>query len=511
MIRRRALLTAGAATSLAASGLTLTGAAGAAGGRTRGGRVPWDRLRTAIRGDVVLPGDADYARARQLASAQFDDVRPRAVVYCETDRDVRTTLLFAQDTGLHTAVRSGGHGFTGWSTTEGLVLDVSRMRRIRAGRSTVRLGPGAQAVDVVAALSPLGVTVPAGFCPTVCPGGFVTGGGMGWQFRKYGPTSDRLVSARVVLADGRIVTASRERHADLLWALRGGGGGNFGVVTDFELAPTREDRVVTFDLTWPWHLADRVLASWQEWAAAAPASLAPRAGVLLRDAGAGTAPTVMVMGAHFGAESELTALLAELTADIGRPPDTAVVAERGYREAMMRLFGCEDSSVEQCHVTGSNPEALLPRTTWVRHRSRMFDRRVPGSGVADMLAAFDADRRAGQYRWLGFVALGANADRLRPGDTAYAHRGAGLFAVYTVGLGSPRPGAEDLAAAAAWVDGGFAAMDPHSSGGTYVNYPDPGLTDWPRAYHGANLPRLSAVKRAYDPYGFFRFPHAVPA
>ncbi|MET9296406.1 FAD-binding oxidoreductase [Streptomyces sp. NPDC003077] len=511
MIRRRALLTAGAATGLAASGL-LAGAAAASGVRARAGsRTPWEQLRAAVRGDVVLPGDASYERARQLASAQFDHIRPRAVVRCESAQDVRTALLFAQDHDLHTAVRSGGHSFAGWSTTEGLVIDLTRMHRIRASGSTVRVGPAAQAVDIVAALSPLGLTVPGGFCPTVAPGGFVTGGGMGWQFRKYGPASDRLVSAQVVLPSGRIVTASTKQHGDLLWALRGGGGGNFGVVTDFELAPNRETRVVTFDLSWPWAQAERVLTSWQEWAAHTPADLAPRAGVLLNDAKPGAEPTVLVTGVHFGTEEELRELLAELVSDIGAQPRTSVVAERPYDKAMMRLFGCEDASAAQCHVTGSNPEALLPRTAFVRHRSRMFDRGVPASGLADMLAAFDADRRAGQYRYLGFLSLGKNANRPGAGDTAYVHRDAELFILYTVGLSGPQPGEEATAAALDWVNHGFRTMDPFSNGRTYVNYPDPDLPDWQRAYYGENLPRLTAVKKRYDPHGFFRFPHGIPA
>ncbi|MFE7660017.1 FAD-binding oxidoreductase [Streptomyces celluloflavus] len=515
MIKRRALLTAAAATGLAAPGLLATGAAGATGpagaaGRVRSGGIPWEQLRAAVRGEVVLPGDAGYERAKQLASAQFDTVRPQAVVRCESARDVRGALLFTQDHDLPTAVRSGGHSFTGWSTGQGLVIDLSRMDRVRPSASTVHLGPAAQAVDVVTALAPLGLSVPGGFCPTVAPGGFVTGGGMGWHFRKYGPASDRLVAAQVVLADGRIVTASREHHRDLLWALRGGGGGNFGVVTDFEIAPTRERRVVTLDLTWPWALADRVLAHWQEWAAAAPADLAPRAGILLNDARPGAEPTVIVGGAHFGEQSELEALVAELTAAIGTPPTTRVIQERPYRDAMMRLFGCTDSSTAQCHLTGSNPEALLPRTTWVRHRSRMFGRPVPASGLAAMLGAFDAERRAGQYRWLGLLSLGKNANAPGAQDTAYVHRDAEFFAVYTVGLSSPQPEPEELSAALGWVGGGFAAMDPFSNGRTYVNYPDPDLPDWADAYYGQNLPRLSAVKRRYDPHGFFRSPHSIP-
>ncbi|WP_328322475.1 FAD-binding oxidoreductase [Streptomyces sp. NBC_00388] len=506
MINRRSFLGAGAGVA-AVSGLSLT-ASGVARARPRTDGK-WEALRRGIGGDVVLPGDADYVRAKQLAAAQFDHLRPQAVVYCQSPRDVRTAMAFAQDHDIASAVRSGGHSFVGWSGSEGVVIDLSRLNGVRASANTVRLGPGAQAVDVLGALTPHGMGVPAGFCPTVCPGGFVTGGGMGWQFRKYGPTSDRLVSAQVVLADGRTVTASEHQHQDLLWALRGGGGGNFGVVTDFELAPTHEPHVVTFDLTWPWEQAERVLSGWQQWAAHTPANLAPRAGVLLKDAAPGAVPVVMVSGAHFGEQSELETLLAELTSLAGSSPATSVVQDRPYDKAMMRLFGCEGDSLDQCHVSGANPEALLPRTAWVKHRSRMFAEEIPGSGIAGMLQAFDANRRAGQYRWLGFLSLGKNANDVAADATAYVHRDAELFAVFTAGLNTPAPAADELAPALAWSDSAFGSMDRYSNGRTYVNYPDQGLADWETAYYGSNLARLKAVKRRYDPHGFFRFPHAV--
>jgi FAD/FMN-containing dehydrogenase len=505
MLDRRSFL--GATAALAAA----TGFTGVARASAPGTANDWDRLHRHLSGDVVLPSDAEYEQARKLASAQFDGIRPQAIAYCESEADVALCLRFAQDHDVPTRVRSGGHSFVGWSTGEGLVVDVSRMNHVRTRGGSVRLGPGAQAVDVVDALTPHGITVPAGFCPTVCPGGFVTGGGMGWQFRKYGPASDRLRSARVVLADGSRVVASRHEHPDLYWALRGGGGGNFGVVTDFELAPTVEPSVVHFTLNWSWDMADTVLSRWQVWADNTPADLAPRAGLLLDDAKPGAVPKVIVTGVHFGDRAAADALLDALVGLVGVAPVNRNVEELSYDRAMMRQFGCENSSVAQCHLTGANPEALLPRTRFVVHRSRMFNATLPDTGVAALLAAFDADRRAGQYRWLGFLSLGKNANTVPSGATAYVHRDANLFAVYTVGLASPTPAPEEHAAAMAWVGGGFAAMDTHANGRTYVNYPDEALPNWQDAYYGDNYRRLVTVKRKYDPYSFFTFPHGVGA
>ncbi|MEV8515402.1 FAD-dependent oxidoreductase [Dactylosporangium sp. NPDC051484] len=503
---RRSLLGAGPAIAVAA---TVAAPPVAAAASRPGGRVPWSRLQNSLGGRLVLPADADYERAKRLASAQFDDVRPQAVAYCVSAADVAAALRFAQHYAVPRTVRSGGHNFLGWSSTEGLVIDVSRMHQVQVGPDRVRLGPGAQAVDVLTATAPHGITVPSGFCPTVCPGGFVAGGGMGWQFRKYGPASDRLVAARVVLADGRVVTASAGEHPDLFWALRGGGGGNFGVVTEFDLKPTVEPSVVMFTLNWPWDQALTVFSRWQQWAEQTPPDLAPRAGLLLNDAKPGAVPTVIVTGVHLGHRAEADALLDELVALVGSAPSNRSVAELPYREALMRQFGCGTSTTEQCHLTGTNPEALLPRASFVLHRGRMIADAVPDAGLAAMITAFDADRRPGQYRWLGFTSLGKNANLVPPDATAWVHRDATIFGLYTVGLPTPAPAAEEHAAAVAWAGGGFAAMEPHSSHRSYVNYPDAALTDPALSYYGRNLSRLAAVKRRYDPHDCFHLPQGV--
>ncbi|WP_035841430.1 FAD-binding oxidoreductase [Kitasatospora azatica] len=507
MITRRTLLGTGAGVA-ASAGLLLAGPAAAT--NRRPGRN-WDQLATALTGDLVRPGEAGYDQARKLENAQFDTVFPQAVVYAETPQDVRTAMRFAQDQGLHTAVRSGGHSYAGWSTTEGLVINLTRLNKVTVGRDTVSLGPGVQAVDVVPQLAPHGLTVPAGFCPTVSPGGFVTGGGTGWQYRKYGPACDRLVSAQVVLADGRIVNATEQRHADLLWALRGGGGGNFGVVTEFRMAPTRIARVAHYTLTFAWQDAARAVAGYLDWTTQASADLASDGVLLLPDASPGAVPLVIVTGVHLGGVATLERDLALLGSLTGVAPATRVVQDLGYEQAMMQVFGCGDKTVDSCHTVGNNAHAALPRQAYVKNRGRMFTRVLPSTGVDRLLAAFDADRRAGQTRIVSLLGLGKNANARSLDHGAWAHRSALYSGTLTVSLADPNPPAEERAAAQSWLDGVFHAIDPFSNGHSYVNFPDTALTDWADAYYGPNLPRLSRVKRQYDPHGFFRFAQSVPA
>ncbi|MBB1256061.1 FAD-binding oxidoreductase [Streptomyces alkaliterrae] len=509
MISRRTLLGAGAGLTAAVGGLLPSGTAGARSAAARH-QAKWDTLRTSLTGDLVLPDDAAYDAVRKLPNAQFDAIRPRAVAMCETPRDVSTCVRFAQDHALETAVRSGGHNYAGWSTSEGLVINLTRLDHVVPGPGRVRLGPGVQAVDVLPALRPHGLNVPAGFCPTVCPGGFFTGGGTGWQYRKYGPASDRLLSARVVLADGRIVTASEDRHPDLFWALRGGGGGNFGVVTDFTVASTSIRRVGHYVLTWSWDQARSAVPGYLEWAARGSADLACSGTLRMADARPGAVPVFVVSGVHFGSTAELDSELRALVGLVGGQPQTRAVEELPYEQAMMRVFGCEGRSTEACHTVGDNPEAILPRTAYVKNRGRMFDRVMPQAGVDAMLTAFDAERRAGQFRMISLLGLGKNANLPATGSTAWVHRDALNSCIATVTLDDSRLGEEDRQAAEHWLDGVFRAVDPYSNGRSYVNFPDLDLPDWADAYYGSNLPGLRRVKRRYDPHGFFRFAQSIP-
>src|SRR5690606_24982025 len=207
-----------------------------------------------------------------------------------------------------------------------------------------------------------------GTCPTVCQGGFVSGGGVGYQTRKYGLGSDRLVSARIVLADGSIVRASASAEPDLYWALRGSGGGNFGVVVDFELRPIFQPRMNYFSAYWSWDRIQDVLAAWQSWTIAAPDELSSQLIVILPDAAPGTRPLVWLRGGHRGSLAATNAALAALTAEIGAPADEQTVLDLPYREAMSHVYGCESLTREQCHRVGHNPDAVLPRVGFGRQR-----------------------------------------------------------------------------------------------------------------------------------------------
>jgi FAD/FMN-containing dehydrogenase len=503
MISRRTVLGAGAgAAALTGLGTTVSWA---------GGGVPWSRLSASLQGTLVLPTDPGYPTAKQLDLQQFDAISPQAIAYCAGEADVATCLRFAQDNRLRFAVRSGGHSTGGYSTTTGLVIDVSRLASISVGQHTVTVGTGVQNVDAIAALTPYGLAIPGGYCPTVASGGFIQGGGLGLLTRSGGVASDRLVSARVVLADGRTVTASATCNRDLYWAIRGGGGGNFGVVTAFEMTPVAVTQVGVVNLTWNWDQAADVLDGYARWSVDAPRTVTGGAFLQLFDAAPGSTPVPMAFVVSTGTTAELDSEVARLLALTGAPVQRTPTSVVGYQDLMMNFYRCAGDTVAQCHRSDTSPGGTLSRPAYGLQRSRMFDT-LPTPGLwADMAALFETSgRQAGQAHILEVLPLrGAVADLGRT-DTAFVHRDA----LFTVNVLSDieDPAAADAAGRAAaqqFTDQGFDLLDPQSDGETYQNFIDPELTDWRRSYYAENYPRLERVKAAYDPHGAFTFAQSI--
>jgi FAD/FMN-containing dehydrogenase len=470
----------------------------------------WELLRGSLRGDLVTPSDPRYARARVGYWAQFDDVLPSAVAFCATPADVAACLAFCQDRGIPAVPRSGGHSLGGYSTTEGLVIDVSRMSRVRTRGTgdgiTAIVGAGARQVDSLPALWRDGVVLPGGLCPTVSAGGYVSGGGFGWLTRRYGMACDHVLAAEVVLADGRVVRCSESVEPELFWALRGAGGGNFGVITEYEMRPRRVPTMVSYHLRWPSDAAQAVIAAWQRWIIDGPDELGSALSVT---AAGGEAPTVDVAGGWLSDQAALERHLDALVADVGRKPEVRTAQEYSYLDAMMAAFGVADTTATQRQWTGQNPDAVIPRQHFAVDRSVLMDEAIPDLGIGEMLAAFERDPRPGQVRMLSFFALGGQANRVPRTASAYVHRDARFYLAFWAGLDRDLPDVADRHAAQAWADDGFAVIDRYSGGEAYQNFIDPALAGWREAYYAENYARLAEAKRRYDPHGFFHFAQSI--
>ncbi|MFI6039944.1 FAD-binding oxidoreductase [Streptomyces sp. NPDC051315] len=502
MLNRRNFIRAGGGVALASA------VAGVVPPLSYSAESGYATLAASLQGDLVLAGDSGYDQARQLQMMQWDAAAPEAVAYCETPADVQAAVRFAREEGIQVRMRSGGHSYGGWSTGPGLVIDVSRLNQATVSGTVVKVGPGAQSVNAVTALAPLGKQVVTGTCPTVCPGGFVSGGGYGYQTRKFGLGSDRVSAASVVLADGSLVRASATQNADLFWALRGGGGGNFGVVVEFEIRPISAPTMVYYETWWDYDHVTALFGAWQDWINAGSDNLGSQFILILPDAAAGQKPMVMITGGYLGPKSELDTALSRLTALAGTAPQSSLAAEASYADTMKRVYHCDSITVRQCQRVGTNPDATLPRIGWQRETYRLFNTRLSASAITDVLAAWDSRRAAGHTRYLHCMALGGAANRVSRTSTAYWHRDAKFVAGFVDQLPTAAPPAADQALAESWTDNAAAVMDPLSSG-AYVNFSSSKLPGWQQKYYGDNYTRLVMVKKAYDPTDFFHHGRSI--
>jgi FAD/FMN-containing dehydrogenase len=439
-------------------------------------------LARAVRGPVLAPGARGYDGARAVYDSVYASVRPLAVVQPLDAHDVRAVVRWATAHGVNAVAKSGGHSYAGYSTTTGLVVDLTRLAGVRVVAGRALIGSGARLGVIYDSLAPHGVAIPAGTCPSVGIGGHLLGGGFGLASRAWGLASDNLVSLQIVTADGRVLVADARRHPDLYWACRGGGGGNFGIVTGFTVRTHAVTGGSHFVATWSWDDVDQVVASFLRWAPYQSDAL----GSVCRLAGGAGQPTVQVFGQFLGAESELDAALASL----GPPATRLVVGSESWLDLVRRWAGCLAHMLPQCAVPGT--KRFVGASDYLST--------VPsGDGLALFRQVIES--RGSVSAELLLDAYGGAVNRVPSAATAFVHR-AQLASIQYFASGDP-------VAARAWVDTSRAALAGVVSGEAYVNYVDPHLRNWAQAYYGSNLPRLRRVKQQYDPHHFFRFPQAI--
>jgi len=433
-------------------------------------------LARRVRGRVIRPGSAAYAGAARVYNARFDGARPDAVVLPRDSRDVQALLRWADRHDVRVATRSGGHSYAGYSTVdEGIVVDLRRLRAISVDRGGRRasIGAGAQMIEVVDALARHGGAVPGGSCPTVGFGGLALGGGYGLASRAFGLTADNVTGLVVITPDGRLRRVDARHDPDLFWALRGGGGGNFGIVTRFEVRVHRVRAAAHFSASFP--SAGAALAAWEAWA---PETDPRLTSVLQLGTGSATA-----VGQYLGSETRLAGLLGPLR----RAGATVTTGSSSYAALQVRWGNGRTT----------------PRTTFSA-KSHYVRERLPGR-VRDALLA-ELARGAG-VAGLGngqliLDAYGGALNRPRARGTAFVHRDERYSIQY---LAYHDDGG---AASRAWLRRMHGIVAPHASG-AYQNYMDAELRGWRRAYYGRNLDRLEQVRAEYDPDRRFRSPRGI--
>ncbi|MDN0198738.1 FAD-binding oxidoreductase [Streptomyces sp. S.PNR 29] len=446
-----------------------------------------ERLRGAVRGEIVEPGDPDYDEARRVYNAMHDK-RPAIVVRAVDAGDVIATVDFARDQGLTLAVRGGSHSVTGYGTCDGgVVLDLVRMRGIRVDPDARRAWAegGCTWADVNHATHAFGLATTGGIVSTTGVGGLTTGGGMGYLARRCGLSCDNLVSADLVTADGHFVTCTEDDHTDLMWAVRGGGG-NYGVVTSFayRLHPVAD--ILGGPTFYP--LDGDVIRRYRE---------------------------LIAEG-----DENLGALLV-----VGLGPPVPFLPERWHGRPLCGVVACWTGSPDADDRIRDRLAALGPVVG--RHVERMpypvintlFDDLVPAGlyhywkgaftqglpdGAVDAFVEYGATTPSIQSVTAVFPIDGA-CHRVGPEDTAFTYRDAD----FSIALSPTLTTREDCEAQKDWVRAFHRALEPHSMEGGYVNFMDADDQNRVGVNYRGNHARLTALKRRYDPGNLFRLNHNI--
>ena len=435
-------------------------------------------------------GQPGFAAGTRLFNPRFDSIRPAAVARPVDAADVRDAIRFTVSHNLPARARSGGHSYAGYSTvSDGVVLDLRGLRSVRVDRRAGRavVGAGTQLIDVYSELAQAGATLPAGSCPSVGVAGVTLGGGFGLAARHFGLTADNLVAVEIVTADGRLRKVNSTTDADLLWALRGGGGGNFGIVTEFTFTvhplPTS---AAYFNVTWPWASAAEAIAAWQSWA---PNTTDRITSILHLNSG--SPPSIAANGQYLGSSTALPGLLEPLLAVPGA--NLASHIDLPFLELQILLAGCTGKTLAACHTVGTSSGGTLPRLVFSA-KSDYVAKPLSSAGRAALVAAAEAPGSGA----ILCDSYGGAISRVGPTATAFVHREA-MFCIQYYGNGT----------SAGWIDQAWTRMRPYVSGQAYQNYIDPTLENWPQAYYAENLPRLEATRRRIDPDHYFNFPQAI--
>ncbi len=439
-------------------------------------------LRRRVQGDVFGRADPGYHDARSIWNAMIDR-HPAVIVMCEGNEDVVAAIEFARSEGLPLSVKGGGHSVAGNGLCEGgVTLDLSRMNQVMvdAGRRRARAGGGARWADFDREAQAFNLTCTGGVVSSTGVAGLTLGGGIGYLTRSYGLSCDNLAGADVVTADGCVVHASAAEHADLFWALRGGGG-NFGVVTALEFQLHEVGPMVATAMVFhPLDAAGEALRFYRDYSAEAPDAVACYAMFVNAPPDFPPQyqgmPVLAFVACHSGDVEEGKRALAPL-GDFGRPLVASV-------DAM-------PYTVLQTAFDAGNPPGQ--RYYWKSHHlSGLPDELI------DTLVRFVADFR-GSWTIIGIEPLGGALARVDPSATAFAHR----HVPYSLGIWSGWSDPAEDATNMAWTRAFFEATRPFSAG-VYVNYlgeDEGGRID--EAY-GANLVRLVETKRQWDPDNLFR-------
>ncbi|MCO5237892.1 MAG: FAD-binding protein [Chitinophagaceae bacterium] len=438
-------------------------------------------IRYRIRGSVFLPGDEGYAEKCKVYNAMIQK-SPGMIIQCADAADVIAAVNFGRENSLPVAVRGGGHNGGGLGTCDdGLVIDLSGIKYVRVDpeEKTVRVGGGNLWGEVDHATHAFGLAVPAGVVSTTGVGGLTLGGGIGYLSRKYGLSIDNLLEADVVLADGTIVTAAKEKHADLFWAIRGGGG-NFGIVISFKFQAYPVENVYGGPTLWPIEKTKEIMEWYHQFINNAPDELN------------GFFATFIVPGPPFPQTLHNKKCCGVIWCYVGNMEKAKEVFQPVLAlNPVFQHLGAMPYPSIQTLFDGMFPPGL--QWYW---RSDFFNELGPEAREKNLEFGLRIPTTLSQMHLYPVSGL---AGRVAGDDTAWAYRDA-KYAGVIVGVDPDPANAEKITR---WCRDYWEAVHPYSSGGAYPNFMMDEGQERVRASYKGNYERLTKIKKKYDPDNFF--------
>jgi FAD/FMN-containing dehydrogenase len=453
--------------------------------------LPIAALKAALdpKKDLVLvpgdntPGNFDFNKSFNMRL----QITPRVRVVAASAAAVSSSIRWATSNGLSFALRSGGHSYEGFSQSPDFVIDVRRMTGIKLStdRKSVSIASGSSLGSVYNALASSHLAIPAGSCFPVGVAGHSLGGGFGLLGRSFGLACDNILSMKMVDASGKILTVSEQENPELFWALRGGGNGSFGVVTNFNFRTSAVNMVARFGITWskPVAQAAKIVQAWQQWLGELPPAIT---GTLHLDRIAGGRIRVHFAGLSVDTESKLKVELKRLQKLAGSADQSPTTTETFKAAATV--------------FNGAGSDFVL-----MKAKSDYVTEPLTEQGILTLL---DGLQKAPAPISVLCDIYGGAINKIASDATAFVHRG---NTKYVIQYYREWDGAGQSDANIAMMRALYTSMRPFVSGGCYVNYCDLDLGNgYAKAYWGDNLARLMKIKAQYDPNNMFRHAQSVP-
>ncbi|MEK4294263.1 FAD-binding oxidoreductase [Paenibacillus sp. FSL R5-0914] len=442
------------------------------------------RSGTGLTGRVIFKGDQGYETARKNWDPHTDKF-PKVFVFAQKTQDVANAIKWANENKVPIRARSGRHSLEVnlSQVTGGIVIDVSEMKKIKLNKKskTVVVGTGNTVGRIAHTLAGQGYMAPFGDSPTVGIGGITLGGGIGPLQRTVGLVSDNLIELEMVDAKGKIIRANKNSNSDLLWASRGGGGGNFGVYTSykFKVRPAPASATV-FRITWPWDQFEKVFKAWQLWAPCVNTKLGSELSIGPKKGG-----NVTMTGLFLGSKAEASRLLKPVTS-VGTPTNQ-IIRSLPYTKVVSFMLA---------------PDPVLTQRVSNQFSSGFVRKSFPDKAIKSMREFLE--KVEGEFAGFFFLNWGGAVSRKSPKSTAFYWRKAKFYVEWNSSWIKKSEAARNIFV----VRNTRRKLQPFIVG-SYINVPDQGIKNSGPVYYGANYPRLRRVKAKYDPGNIFNNPQSI--